>query len=164
MKKILILILLSGCAHHKKASDKEIDQYCQDLNILYQKIAVITSNIANINTTRTAKGGPYERQVATNCQNGICEIKNDGLSPMLKYQPKHPDADKNGYVAYPNIILAEEQADNLRWSRVYETVISNSPVPSNFFFKDKRAKSCFSKYPALKESLDYSEYLGRKEL
>ncbi len=163
MKKILILCFLAAsCSHQKNVSQKEIETYCQDLNVLYQKINATTSNIINIKTTRTAKGGAYVRQEAVNCLNGICEIKDDPTHPMLKYEPKSPDSDKNGYVAYPNINLIQEEADRDRWSRVYETVIANSPVPENFFFKDKRAANCFKKYSALKEALDYSEYLGRE--
>jgi flagellar basal-body rod protein FlgC len=164
MKKMIVLALIvSSCSHQKSASHKEIDLYCQDLNILYQKIAVTTSNIANINTTRTAEGGHYKRKIATNCKNGICEIVNDrDVFPMMKHEPKSPDADKNGYVAYPNIDLAAEKYDELKWSRVFETVTANAPVPANFFFKDSRAKDCFAKYPSLKEHKDFSAYLGRE--
>jgi hypothetical protein len=44
MKKLLLLSSLIGCAHHKQATEKEIDLYCQDLNVLYQKQAVIEAN------------------------------------------------------------------------------------------------------------------------
>lgn len=161
MKKLFVLILIVGCAHQKSSSEKEIDIYCQDLNILYQKIDVIASNIANAETTRTVLGGHYKRQIARNCKNGFCEIVDDEISPLLKYEPKHPDANKHGYVAYPNINLKAEEADKIFWSQVFETVISNAPVPKSFFFKDPKAKACFNKYPNLKASLDYSEYLGR---
>jgi flagellar basal-body rod protein FlgC len=140
MKKIIILVMaLSSCAHIKNPSDRDIETYCQDLNVLYQKIDAISSNIVNVNTTRTAEGGHYKRIIVQNCKNGFCEIIKDPKPPILKYDPKHPDADKNGYVAFPNINLQQENADKLIWSKVYETVLANSPVPSNFFFKDPRA-------------------------
>jgi flagellar basal-body rod protein FlgC len=162
MKKNLILSLVfSSCAQLKNPSPREIEIHCQDLNVLYQKISAITSNIVNINTTRTVEGGHYKRKIAKNCKHGICEIVNDETPPILKYEPKSPDADKNGYVAYPNISIESEKAHELYWSRVFEAVIANSPVPANFFFKDQRAKDCFDKYPKLKENKDYFEYLGR---
>jgi hypothetical protein len=101
------------------------------------------------------------RKVTQNCKNGICEIVNDKTPGVVKYEPKHPDANNNGYVTYPNVILESEKADEVRWSRVFETVISNSPVPKSFFFKDPRAKTCFSRYSYVKAALDYSSYLGR---
>ncbi len=162
MKNFILLFLLSSCAHQKPVSDKEIDLFCQDLNVLYQKIEVISANIANEKTTRTVQGGPYKRKVAKDCKAGICKIVNDNLDPILNYEPKHPDANKNGYVAYPNISLSQEKADTLRWKSVYEAVTSNAPVPAGFFYKDPRAKACFAKYPSLKASLDYSKYLGRE--
>ena len=123
---------------------------------------MIASNVANVNTTRTAEGGHYKRKFAKNCKNGLCEIAIDEAAPMLKYQPKHPDADKNGYVAYPNFNLESEKADQLEWNYIYETVVANSPVPTNFFFEDKRAKICFNKFPSLKGKFDFSSYLGRE--
>lgn len=153
--------LILGCSSFKNPTEKEIDIYCQDLNVLYQKIAVISSNIANIHTTRTPQGGFYKRKIAKNCKSGICEIVEEEASPILKYEPKSPDARHDGYVAYPNIQLESEKADEIRWNHIFEAVIENAPVPKNFFFKDPRAKSCFGKYPSLKEARDYSSDLGR---
>ena len=164
MKKLFILLAflsLFSCAQFKNPTNREIDTFCQDLNVLYLKGNVIAANIANINSTRTSEGGYYKRQIAKNCKNGFCEIVKDETPPLLKYEPKHPDANKNGYVAYPNINIDQEKADQLHWKNVYNIVIANSPVPKGFFFKDKRAAACFQKYPMLKAELDYSEYLGR---
>lgn len=164
MKKIILLlpILLTSCAHQSDTFNSDLMAYCQDLNVLYLKSQLTASNIANINTTRTASGGYYKRQFAKNCKEGICEVAFDETPPILKYDPKHPDANKDGYVAYPSINLAQEESDKLFWTNVYTTVVGNSPVPANFFFKDSRADQCFSKYPLVKENLNFSDYLGRK--
>ncbi|EQC45630.1 flagellar basal body rod protein FlgC [Bacteriovorax sp. Seq25_V] len=162
MKIILFLLIFISCTQESKVTDQQVEQHCQDLNILYQKIEVISSNIANVKTTRTPEGGFYKRKIAKDCKNGFCQIVSSQESPILIYQPNHPDADKTGYVAYPNINLQEEEAQKIRWERVYSTVIEHSPVSKDFFFKDPRAKKCFDKYPNLKEALDFSEYLGRK--
>ena len=128
MKKLCLLLLLIGCAHQKNVSDKEINNYCQDLNVLYQKISLLTSNIANVKTTRIAEGGYYKRKIAKSCKNGFCEIINDDTPPILKYEPKHHDANNKGYVAYPNINIIVEEAHITRWKRVFETVHANSAV------------------------------------
>jgi flagellar basal-body rod protein FlgC len=164
MKKLILIlpILLTGCAHQSETFNKDLMTYCQDLNVLYLKSQLTASNIANVNTTRTESGGYYKRQFAKNCKDGFCEVAVDDSAPILKYEPKHPDANKEGYVAYPPINLAQEEADKLYWMNVYATVVASSPVPANFFFKDSRADLCFNKYPQVKEHLNFSEYLGRK--
>lgn len=160
---IITFLLLFSCAHQKKSiSHKEILTYCQDLNVLHTRINLIQTNLANKNTTRTAEGGPYQRKFVKSCKLGICEIGIDVTPPILKYEPKHPDADKNGYVAYPYINEAAEAADQLFWDRVYTNINGAFQLPNYFFLKDKRAKECFEKFPNVKENYDYSEYLGRE--
>lgn len=162
MKTIFIILFIClSCAHHKSPTDLQIDLYCQDLNVLYQRIAVISNNIVNVNTTRTADDGYYKKQVIKNCTKGICEIISDNRPPKKKYDPNHLDANKEGYVSYPNINLETEKSNQLKWQQAYVAVIKSSPVSKDFFLNDPRSKSCFEKYPALKEKLDYSSYLGR---
>ena len=94
----------------------------------------IASNLANANTTRTAEGGPYRRKVpvfaemldgASGQGSGtggvrVTEIVADDAPPRLAYQPDHPDADKEGYVAFPNVNVVREMTDMLVASRAYE--------------------------------------------
>ncbi len=102
------------------------------------RINVIASNIANINTTRTPEGGPYRRKDVVfeavpvdNKENSfenqlqletvkVKDIVEDNRPPILKYDPSHPDADKNGYVKMPNINLMEEMVNLINASRSYE--------------------------------------------
>lgn len=161
MKKLILLILFTSCAHHKQVSEKEIELYCQDLNVLYQKKALIDSNIANINTTRTIQGGYYKRRVANLCKDGFCQIQTDETPPMLKYEPKSPDANKQGYVAYPNINLDQEKYDLKQWKNVQKNVVKYAPIENDFFLKDTRAQKCFEKYPFVNENNNYRHYLGR---
>ena len=111
------------------------------------RMNVISSNLANINTTRTAEGGPYKRKMvvagAEPVGNGgfagqldssiqkvrVMEIRKDQTLPKLIYDPSHPDADERGYVAMPNINLIEEMLDMINASRAYEanaSAISNA--------------------------------------
>ena len=92
----------------------------------------IAGNVANINTTRNARGQPipYRRRFVV-FQPGRADapaapgvrVQSIGLddSPFRKvFDPGHPDADKDGYVKHPNIDLAIEQVTMLEASRAYE--------------------------------------------
>ena len=98
----------------------------------------ISSNLANINTTRTKVGGPYKRKVPVfaemldNTIGGyhdiggvrVLDITEDQGAPRMVYQPDHPDANAEGYVAYPNVNLVREMTDMLVASRAYEANLS----------------------------------------
>ena len=127
----------------------------------------ISSNLANIETTRTDKGGPYRRQFTVleadsdrrevrllNKEpalegrqtdgnhlpipprnfprderffgNGVrvAEIREDARPPRMVYDPAHPDADENGYVAMPNINVVKEMADMIAATRAYEANVT----------------------------------------
>jgi flagellar basal-body rod protein FlgC len=105
-----------------------------------QRAEVVTSNMANAQTTRTEAGGPYRRQLvlfrtqrvpqfplmlaslASNAARGVrvSQVNPDSAPPLERYQPGHPDADARGYVAYPNINPVEEMTDLLGAVRAYE--------------------------------------------
>lgn len=104
---------------------------------------IISSNLANINTTRTEQGGPYRRKVpvfgekplefseALNAAEGKLgggiEVKEivDDPSPLPKvFNPGHPDADREGFVSLPNVSMAKEMVDMVYVSKVYEANIT----------------------------------------
>jgi len=99
---------------------------------------VISENLANVNTTRTAEGGPYQRRVPVFAERlareldphsasggvKVTAIERDSLPPRLEYMPEHPDANEEGYVAYPNVNVVREMADMLVASRAYEANLS----------------------------------------
>lgn len=106
------------------------------------RMNTISSNLANINTTRTAEGGPYRRKdvVFTAMPDTksfgdvlnvddpradfnrvqVTDVVYDKKAPMLKYEPTHPDANEDGYVAYPNINMMEEMTNMVQAQRSYE--------------------------------------------
>ncbi len=127
------------------------------------RMNVISSNIANAQTTRTAEGGPYRRQEVIFKEMNFDKILNDQLknsqslleyenplddpsSPknahpaltsvivdkvvrddkdfQLKYDPSHPDANVNGYVAFPNINPVIEMSDLLEATRAYQANVA----------------------------------------
>jgi flagellar basal-body rod protein FlgC len=106
---------------------------------------LISGNLANVNTTRTPEGGPYIRRVPVFQERlmesvgddenresktwfglyqpagvRVPDIGTDATPPRLAYQPGHPDANAEGYVAYPNVNVVREMADMMVASRAYE--------------------------------------------
>lgn len=97
------------------------------------RVNVLASNMANANTTRTEEGGPYRKknvvfeQVLKGQHKGgvqVADIKPDHKPPMLRYEPGHPDANEEGYVAYPNINPIEELVNLMEASRSYEANVT----------------------------------------
>ena len=64
------------------------------------------------------------------------EIVNSRKPPVLKYQPNHPDANPEGYVAYPNINTMEEMANMIEASRAYEANINAMGTAKAMAIKD----------------------------
>src|SRR5258708_513342 len=98
--RIFCLLLIAGFGAQAFAQSS-VD--CQELKSEQMRLAYTASNLANVNSTRTPEGGPFRPYRIKSCTQGTCEVTRDGKAPLLKYLPDHPDADKNGYVAYPNI-------------------------------------------------------------
>ncbi|MDX2481779.1 MAG: flagellar basal body rod protein FlgC [Desulfuromusa sp.] len=107
------------------------------------RMNAISSNLANIETTRTPDGGPYRKRevVFQSSQQGfaatldtqmrdavqgvkVSQIQASSQPPRMVYDPSHPDADEQGQVAMPNISLIEETADMMSASRAYEANIT----------------------------------------
>lgn len=88
-------------------------------------IEVIAENIANAETTKTADGGPYKRQVARVVQDPATggfrtDVVKDTAPGRSVYDPGHPDADATGYVQYPNVDIATETVDLMIARRMHE--------------------------------------------
>lgn len=109
------------------------------------RMNTISSNIANINTLRTPEGGPYRRkdvvfEAMPDANNfgeiisktperdvnrvQVTDVLVDRRAPLMKYEPDHPDANEEGYVAYPNINLMEEMTNMIQATRSYEANVS----------------------------------------
>jgi flagellar basal-body rod protein FlgC len=102
---------------------------------------LLVENLANAETTRTPEGGPYRRKDAvftsapqtsafaavfqTEMGSGVegvavSDVVEDTREPEQRYMPGHPDADKDGYVAFPRINPAEDMVDLLGAQRGYQ--------------------------------------------
>lgn len=123
------------------------------------RINVVSANIANAKTTHTAEGGPYKKQQvvfedvllasgkktnsneveATNNSNtdislrgvGVKSIIQSDAKPVMRYEPAHPDANEQGYVAYPDINPVIEMVDLIEAMRSYEANLASFNTHKN---------------------------------
>ena len=99
---------------------------------------LIANNISNMSTTRTETGGPYRKKMpifAERLREAMGEdfkgygvkvegIVEDNSPPRMVYNPEHPDADDEGYVAMPNISIVNEMVDMITATRAYEANVT----------------------------------------
>ena len=117
------------------------------------RLDVISENITNSNTTRTEGGGAYRRKmVVFEAETGRDEFRKvmakaaTGMVPnegygnaggvkvtaivedpsdlKMVYDPTHPDADENGYVAMPNVDMVKETTDAMAATQAYSANVT----------------------------------------
>lgn len=108
---------------------------------------IVSSNLANASTTRTAQGGPYQRKFMVLASEPVDEYKSSSLGdgdqvhgvkvvevatdstpfPMA-HIPGHPDADSEGNVRLPNVNVITEMANMIMAKRAYD---ANAAALSN---------------------------------
>jgi len=101
------------------------------------RLNAISSNLANMSTTRNEAGQPaayqprfvvFQTDHDIPGARGLAGVKVSSVQvadvePRMKYQPGHPDANADGYVAYPNIDMTTQFVDSLEATRAYEANI-----------------------------------------
>jgi flagellar basal-body rod protein FlgC len=114
-----------------------IDVNASGLTSQRKRVEVASSNLANSQTTRTQEGGPYRRKdvvfQTTSFEESLGIAMDSGVTGVevanvvedprpfdRRYEPGHPDADAEGYVAYPNVNVMEEMANLVEGSHSYE--------------------------------------------
>ncbi|MCB9385611.1 MAG: flagellar basal body rod protein FlgC [Bryobacterales bacterium] len=103
-----------------------------------KRVEILAENIANAETTRTPDGGPYQRrrvvfegrppregfQIALRDAQAsgvrVAEVVTDPAPPERRYLPEHPDADAEGYVAFPSFNPVEDMVDLTAAVRGYQ--------------------------------------------
>ncbi len=106
---------------------------------------LLVENLANAETTRTPEGGPYRRKDtvfsaepvaspfgsvfeneigAQGTGVRVSDVIEDTSAPEKRYLPGHPDADAQGYVAFPHINPAEDMVDLMSATRSYEANVA----------------------------------------
>lgn len=125
------------------------------------RIQLISENLANQNTT--GPNGPYQRKeaifrtvpvpsfqasldsalnaVSDSAESRVMQsvsvsgVHSDGAEPLMRFEPGHPDADADGYVAYPNISVIREMTDMMEANRSYEANLAVSKTTTDMINK-----------------------------
>jgi flagellar basal-body rod protein FlgC len=109
------------------------------------RLNAISSNIANMSTTRNEKGEakPYQPRYVTfetdtnvSTSGGGAGVRVGSVEystepPKMKYEPGHPDADEKGFVSYPAVDMTTEFVDALEATRAYEANIGVIEITKN---------------------------------
>ncbi|MGX7393782.1 flagellar basal body rod protein FlgC [Carnobacterium mobile] len=107
------------------------------------KLDTVSTNIANVNTTRTAEGGPYVKKEvifeeslkkAGSSLDGQLNTKSFGVKAteirenkddlVMEYNPTHPDANEEGFVQMPNVNMTDEMIDMITAQRTYDANVT----------------------------------------
>lgn len=105
------------------------------------RLDTVATNLANANTTQTVEGGPYRRKLVLFAAKSlddfgqilddlgraarpagvdVRDVVEDASPPRMVWDPAHPDANPEGYVAYPNVDPILEMVDLQAATRAYE--------------------------------------------
>ena len=120
---------------------KSLETSASGLSVQRKRMDIIASNLANIETTRTDKGGPYRRKMVVMRTKEIDQDFNEMFNSSVKgvqideivedqapfkrvYNPSHPDADSDGYLSKPNVDLIVETTNMLMARRAFEANIA----------------------------------------
>lgn len=111
------------------------------MDVQKMRVETVALNLANMNTTRTAAGGPFQPLQVVISERGsgakfeqamdmarqrldfgatVAELREEHLPPRLVHEPGHPDADEKGFVAYPNINPVTQMMTLIESTRAYE--------------------------------------------
>jgi flagellar basal-body rod protein FlgC len=112
---------------------KALDISTSGLTAQRQRMLVRSSNLANMSTTHNEAGEriPYKPRfvvfksddsIGANGAAGVTvsSVETSDIAPRLKYEPDNPEANTDGYVAYPNINMIGEMTDAMEAARSYE--------------------------------------------
>lgn len=121
------------------------------------RMDIISSNIANVNTTRDENGDVYRRKTVVFSEkssesfdsvlksktgsSGLSGVKVTSINEDTKtalnmvYEPSHPDANEDGYVSYPNVNTVTEMTNLISASRSYEANVTAFNATKNMALK-----------------------------
>ncbi len=122
------------------------------------RMDIISQNIANVDTTRTADGGPYKRKITlfqertaspkfrdyfdriiSDSESGqgvrVSRVVEDNTQGAAVYEPNHPDADENGYVRKPNVNVVTEMVNMIAASRGYDSNVTAINITKSMMAK-----------------------------
>jgi flagellar basal-body rod protein FlgC len=110
-----------------------------------QRLNTVASNLANADSATSANGKPYKAKqvmfsaVPSNSPDAnavkVDRIVEDTSPPKIVYDPKHPLADKNGYVTMPNVNVTEEMVNMISASRSYQNNVETMNAAKTMLLK-----------------------------
>lgn len=112
-----------------------------------ERMNILASNLANAHTTKTETGEPYIRKdvlfAAVPIPSNpaplygvkVFDVLNDKSPFKIVYQPGHPDADKDGFVKYPNVDVINEMVNMMMAMRAYEASASAFNISKTMYMK-----------------------------
>ena len=118
---------------------KSMDVAASGLTAHRQRLDVIAENLANVHTTRTTQGGPYQRKTVVfrsrhaedfaSFLNSpekveVAQVVQNSKGMRPEHDPHHPDADEKGMVQYPNVNPVSEMVHLMLASRAYEANVA----------------------------------------
>jgi flagellar basal-body rod protein FlgC len=113
-----------------------IPEVVKFLSLIETRRRVLLENLANVDTTRDSMGNPYRRKEFVIDKDGNASVVNDETSPIKRYIPGHPFADKEGFISFPNISvdieimkLAETSREYILAERLLERCLADNFVP-----------------------------------
>ena len=110
-----------------------------------QRLNVVSSNIANADSTTSANGQTYRaKQVefqsvpmagASSTGVKVTRVVEDASPLKMVFDPKHPNADETGHVAMPNVNVVEEMVNMISASRSYQTNVETMNAAKTMLLK-----------------------------
>ena len=110
-----------------------------------QRLNVVSSNLANADSVTSSDGQPYKSKqvvftampVSNDSATGVKvqQVVEDNSPPKLMYNPQHPLADANGYVAMPNVNVVDEMVNMISASRSYQTNVDTMNAAKTMLMK-----------------------------
>jgi flagellar basal-body rod protein FlgC len=110
-----------------------------------QRLNAVASNLANADSATSANGKPYKaKQVVFSATPSnspdanavkVDRVVEDASPPKIVYDPKHPLADKNGYVTMPNVNVTEEMVNMISASRSYQNNVETMNAAKTMLLK-----------------------------
>lgn len=110
-----------------------------------QRLNVVASNLANVESATSTNGQVYKaKQVefmavplagSKDATVKVNRVVEDNSAPKTVYNPSHPQADANGYVAMPNVNVADEMVNMLSASRSYQNNVDTLNAAKSMLIK-----------------------------
>ena len=126
MKYITLFIILSPLASFANVGG---NMDCKNIEKYQLALSVHASNWSNSITTRTPSGGTYKyKEILCKESCNVIESK----KTFMKFEPGHPDANKEGYVEYPDISKDKERAALTTYAKAIQALSHRCPNKMSF--------------------------------